>query len=98
MGRAARAKQGKRIKLEKVDYFELMAHLRLLEVTRHEAQAEAVRIAEEHVKRRVSEVGKKGAALMERLAAKYGFDTKTGPGFRFEDATCELIPLENVST
>jgi hypothetical protein len=86
MGREAKAKQAKRIKLEKADYFELMSALRLHEVLRLEAQAKAARI----VAQEIEASGQKGKALLDALAAKYGFEA--GREYGFDDTTHELIP------
>ena len=86
MGREAKAKQAKRIKLERADFFELMATMRLHEVLRLEAQQKAARI----VAQEIEASGQKGVALMAALGKKYGFDP--AGGFGFDDATCELIP------
>jgi hypothetical protein len=95
MGRGARAKRATRVKLEKADFFELMAALRLQEVVRLEAREKAAQVAEEYVRKEMAAVGEKGKALTARLATKYGFDA-TRP-YRFDEATCELIPVETPS-
>jgi len=89
MGREAKAKQAKRIKLQEADFFRLMAAVRLNEVLRLEAQQKAARIATEMVAREISESAEKGRALMATLAKKYGFEVQE---FGFDEATCELIP------
>jgi hypothetical protein len=90
MGRESKAKQAKRIKLEKVEYFELMSALRLHEVIRLEAQQKAARIAADMVAKDIEASGKKGQALLEALGKKYGFQATANYGF--DDATHELIP------
>jgi len=86
MGREAKAAKAKRVKLDKVDFFELLATLRHHEVLRLEAQQKAARI----VAQEIEASGQKGVALMAALGKKYGFDP--AGGFGFDDATCELIP------
>ena len=78
-----------RITLEKADYFELMAALRLHEVIRLEAQAKAARIAAEMVAKEIEASGKKGRDLFEALAKKYGFEVRE---YGFDETTHELIP------
>jgi hypothetical protein len=96
MGRAARAKRQGRIRLEKGDFYELIAALRLVEVTRLEAQPRAVKLAAEIVQKELAEVSRRGKAVHDRLATKYGFNPEGN--FAWDEKTCELIPKESLST
>ena len=69
------------IVLERADFFELLAALRLHEVQRIEAQI---------AQRTADQSGQRGQALFQALAQKYGFDPSQS--FGFDEATCALIP------
>jgi hypothetical protein len=95
MGIAARAKKGKRIKIEKGDFFELIAALRAHELKTLEARDRAAKLAMEIVQRDIAESGKKGRAIVQRLATKYGFSPDVT--FGWDEATCELLPRETAA-
>lgn len=91
MGRAARAKRSReiRIKLPEGEFFKLVAKFRTVEVLRLEAQSKAVRLANEIVAKEIAAASAEGSALYEALAKKHGFDPKLL--YRFDEATCELV-------
>ena len=94
MGRAARAKQAKevRVKLPEGDFFKCLAKLRTVEVLRLEAREKAARLATEIVQKEIASAEADGRTYFEQLAQKHKFDATLT--YRFDEHTCELIATQ----
>jgi len=97
MGKASRAKVATRITLRRDDFFQLSAAVKELALARAQA-AERVRqqiptIVNDLVAKDVAHVQSKVQTLITALGKTYHFDPTIN--YRFDEATCALVPVDS---